>query len=791
MARELNDQQTGVIDWLNQVRRDGGIDRYPGGFDAFKSDLFGRLDGLSTRVPGQATDAVTLLYSGNAGDVRGNWQLAESIGTDSHGRVVTIGNTDIGSLQNSGRFSEALEGAVGRDGTALLAELDTGVRPDGSKVESIWDRASRRLAEGATGDVRTLTSLAEDSKVFASVELPALLRNPYVTHINGVPLEAYQRIYAAAPGDVSTKLSEVNKAVQASSHSLMSEMRWADAGDHIRGAERYRVDPGQLFDGTPYSDTPRVAANDAAFDMAKGPHPYETPEQLARIEQGRGRLGAELDDLISRQAARAAVDSAGDALDAAPSRLRFPSPAVLKGLGYVGTVYGLYQGYGEFREAIDSATSTRDLHVKAYESGADLTVRSGVTGTAAVAGGAVGGLGGSAVAPGPGTVAGAVLGGGAAAYGAEKAYEDSRLQQWTRAVGRELGELSYDHISREGRLLGRLESLKEDLADTTDAAKRAEIQAELTTVGAEFKAEVDKNNAYYEGRGLIESQWQDMSTRFPDLDKDDVVDAYETRLEAGLKPADAVRAGYSDTVHDEVQPRALPYVPEARYGEYSDAALQQAWRRFSGEVAEGSREIDLLELKGPEPSRIPFVGGMISEHHHEATLERLKTERWRDSGHVSAVEAELKRRGLTPPQAERGVEPHASLDVSRPETRQVLADSRDAVAATSCRAGLEWDRGLSATSYAVAAEARANEMTCLNAFKVDGGEIRFAQTDGPVAKVASVPAAQAANQSMADSAEVLAQADARAAGREAQAAAEEQQRTAVWQAELENGRAVS
>ncbi|GAA6140868.1 hypothetical protein [Hydrogenophaga sp. 5NK40-0174] len=786
MARELNDQQTAVIDWLNQVRRDGGVDRYPGGFEAFKADLFDRLDGLSTRVPDQAADAVTLLYSGNAGNVQGNWQLAESIGTDSHGRVVTIGNTDIGLLQNDDRFTSALKGTIGSGHPELFAELNAGVRPDGSKVESIWDRASRRLAEGATGDVRTLTSLAEDHKVFASVELPALLKNPNVTHINGVPLEAYQRIYASTPGDVSAKLSEVNKAVQASSRGLMSEMRWADAGDHVKGADRYRVDPGQLFEGTPYTEPPRVAANDVAFDMAKGPHPYESADQLARIEQGQSRLKLEVDELLSREAARAAAAGADDA----PSRLRLPSPAVLKGLGYAGTAYGLYQGYGEFKDAIDSATSTRDLHVRAYESGADLAVRSGVSGTAAVAGGAVGGLGGSALAPGPGTVAGAVLGGGAAAYGAEKAYEDSRLQQWTRAVGRELGALSYDHISREGRLLGRLESLKEDLAESTDASERAEIQAELAAVGAEFKAEVDKNNAYYEGRGLIESQWQAMSTRFPDLDKDDVVDAYETRLEAGLKPADAVRAGYSDAVHEEVEARGLPYVPEARYGEYSDAALQAAWRRFSSEVAEGTREIDLLSVRGPEPSKIPLVGSMISEHHHEATLERLKTERWRDSGHVSAVEAEMQRRGLTPPRTERGVAPHTSLDASRPETRQVLADSRDAVAATACRGGLEWDRGLSATSYRVAALARANEMTCLNAFKVDGGEIRFAQTDGPQPKVASVPATQAANQGMAESAEALAQADARDADREAQAAAEEQQRTAAWQAEAESDRAV-
>src|SRR5690606_22937459 len=125
----------------------------------------------------------------------------------------------------------ALKDAVGPKSTHLYTELMGGMRPDGSRVESVWDRASRRLALAAEGDVRTLTPSALDGKVFASVELPALLDNPKVSHVNGIPVEAYRRIYEATPGAIPDKLSAVNQAMQASSYELTREMRWREVPD--------------------------------------------------------------------------------------------------------------------------------------------------------------------------------------------------------------------------------------------------------------------------------------------------------------------------------------------------------------------------------------------------------------------------------------------------------------------------------------------------------------------------------------------------------------------------------
>ena len=310
----------------------------------------------------------------------------------------------------------------------------------------------------------------------------------------------------------------------------------------------------------------------------------------------------------------------------------------------------MYEGYGDFSQAIDSAASTRDQHVRGAEAATDLGARAAISGTAAAGGGFVGGAGGSFVMPGPGTVGGAVLVGGAAAYGAERAYEGSRVQQWSKALGRGFGEISYDHFSKEGRLLGQLNGLKEALAEASSPAERQRLQTELGTVGEAFKTEADKNNAYFDGRGQIEQGWEAMSARFPQLDKGDVVKAYEARLEAGKAPAEAVRAGYSDAVHDRVQPRGLPYVPEADYGAYDNKALQAAWTRYSGEVATDQKGLKALEARGPEASRMPLVGGWLSERSHHTALEAQRDEQWRDQGHVSAIEAEMRARGgMAPP----------------------------------------------------------------------------------------------------------------------------------------------
>lgn len=755
----LRPEQQAVIDWLKSVRSAGGVSTYKGGAEQFRHDLMQRLDALPVRVPGQTADAVTLLYSGPLGDqVQGGWEIAESIGHQSNGRVVTIGETPLGSLQNDFRFDRALLGAVGKENPHLHKELLDGVRPDGSRVESVWDRASRRLAMAAEGDVRTLTPAALDSKVFAQVELPQLLKNPSVTHINGVPLSLYQQIHGRAPGPPSAKLSAVNQAVQASAYELTREMRWREVPDAPRGAGHFDVDPGRLFEGTPYRPALRLPAGTTGFDMRNGPDPGITPEQRSRIAHGHHEI---------HEGLKALPRPLGRLVEVPEIR----AGTVLKGLGMAGTAYGLYEGYGEFRDALDGARSTRDLHIRGAEAATDMAVRGGVSGTAAVVGGAVGGAGGSLVAPGPGTVGGAIVGGGAAAYGAERAYEESRVQQWAKALGREVGEISYDHFSQEGRLLRRLQGLQAELAEASSAAERQRLQRELGTVGSAFKAEADRNNAYFDGRGQIDATWEELSARFPALEKGDVVRAYDRRFETGKIATDqAVKGAYSDAVHDEVQARALPYVPDVDYRRMDERGLQQAWRTYAGEASRGQHAIADLERSGPTSANVPLLGGWLGQRRHDDTLETLRNQHWRDGGHQSAIETAMRERGLEVPGAKRdqgsersimGNGPSAALVPSPAPlslgavSRQLVADSTQAVSDVANRHGLPWDQGMTNTAYAVAAGAREAGLARINLFNAAGGVIRAGEYDGVMLREVTLDAATAANTPQAQSQQAL------------------------------------
>jgi len=145
-------EQRAVIDWLKSVRNSGGLARYPGGLDTFQQDLLQRLDSLPVRVPKQSADAVTLLYSGPLGNTE-SWRVAEVLGEQAEGRIVTIGQTPVGQLQNSDVFKDAIRDVGGRSHPNLLDQLSETRTVDGRKVDSIWDRASARLAHAAEGDV--------------------------------------------------------------------------------------------------------------------------------------------------------------------------------------------------------------------------------------------------------------------------------------------------------------------------------------------------------------------------------------------------------------------------------------------------------------------------------------------------------------------------------------------------------------------------------------------------------------------------------------------------------------
>jgi hypothetical protein len=151
---------------------------------------------ISVQVPNAVNGAVTLLYSGTVGGDIPAWQIAEQlagqINSPSGSQVITIGDTPVADFLKSDAFMAALHHLTGDEG--FNAAYDGTINPDGTRTPGMWDIASKNLAEAATGDVRTIVPFAESGKVFAATELPALLNNPNVTHIDGIPKDYYQRM---------------------------------------------------------------------------------------------------------------------------------------------------------------------------------------------------------------------------------------------------------------------------------------------------------------------------------------------------------------------------------------------------------------------------------------------------------------------------------------------------------------------------------------------------------------------------------------------------------------------
>ena len=76
----------------------------------------------------------------------------------------------------------------------------------------LWDLLSARYVAKARGDVITLTGGARRDGVFALVELPALLSNPAITSIDGIPTSELRRLSLPAAFDLVTAASDLRAA---------------------------------------------------------------------------------------------------------------------------------------------------------------------------------------------------------------------------------------------------------------------------------------------------------------------------------------------------------------------------------------------------------------------------------------------------------------------------------------------------------------------------------------------------------------------------------------------------
>lgn len=418
-----------------------------------------------------------------------------------------------------------------------------------------------------------------------------------------------------------------------------------------------------------------------------------------------------------------------------------------KAAGVLGTAYGVVDAKGQVDAAIDTARSNREQWVRGGEETANQTVKTAVTGGAATVGAIPGAAAGALTSPvtGPvGPVVGGLATGGAAAYGAEKLYEDSRLQQWTKTLGREVGQLGYDYVSKEGRLLRQINGHREDLSHTTDPAERARLQTRLDAASTAFGQEAERNGRYFEGRAGIDQGWEAMHARFPKVDKDDVNDALARHIDAGKKPLDAVRGAYSDAVHEQY-PRALPHEPLENYRALSPQQLAQKHQQFAGVVAQGRRTVEALQANKDSHNNVDQGWPRaLAQQRQAGRVQQGANELWRDIGHLGAIREAYKERGLTPPELPAELKPRnpqaaptrSSQTSLTPEQQRHHALAREQLAPGLRARGLDDERidrvSAAAVSHAQA-HAHRGEVRAFHLSK-DGERIAMVQASAPVSE---------------------------------------------------------
>jgi len=183
--------------------------------NATVSELQDLVSRTSSVVVGAKT---TLLYSGRVDDIYSS-DIANAISLDNSD-IATINKTDISSLLKDSVFTRSLRIAVLNEGLNF-EEIYEGVDSYGNRINStsMWDIASTNFASNATGAVKTITPLADSTSVFAQSEIPALLNNPNITSIDGIPIDELLSDYDNGGGS-GIVFNKVKEASGASYHTL-------------------------------------------------------------------------------------------------------------------------------------------------------------------------------------------------------------------------------------------------------------------------------------------------------------------------------------------------------------------------------------------------------------------------------------------------------------------------------------------------------------------------------------------------------------------------------------------
>jgi hypothetical protein len=194
-----------------------------------------QLRDLITQINISTNGSITVLYSGRLPDgTTGAGDVAQGLATHSND-VRLLDNTASGkflatAFDKTSLLFDKLQTLVGGDATTpgtLANQFLFGEKAaDGSRIPNgAWDVASRRFAENATGDVRTIIGFTNNPEsVFVRTELPALLKNPAVTHIEGIPIAEVEEVFLKNGGNLVSPQELGNLAAQ---QSVLKRVQYA------------------------------------------------------------------------------------------------------------------------------------------------------------------------------------------------------------------------------------------------------------------------------------------------------------------------------------------------------------------------------------------------------------------------------------------------------------------------------------------------------------------------------------------------------------------------------------
>ncbi|MCG8066906.1 MAG: hypothetical protein JAY84_03520, partial [Candidatus Thiodiazotropha taylori] len=165
-------------------------------------DTIEKLTELINDLDVSGTDGTTMLFSGaNTRDI------AQSLSLVAPGDGLRIiGDTEAAEfLQNNDLLNDKLVQLLGSDptvkgSTAYQYLNGTADYIDGEPVSNTrqangaWDNVSRRFVEEATGEVRVLIINGSSDGVLAQTEIPALINNPQITRVEGIPIDEFRNL---------------------------------------------------------------------------------------------------------------------------------------------------------------------------------------------------------------------------------------------------------------------------------------------------------------------------------------------------------------------------------------------------------------------------------------------------------------------------------------------------------------------------------------------------------------------------------------------------------------------